>query len=195
MFDFVRQTAPITQEKLLAAGTRLIRRQGYAAASVDAICAEAGVTKGAFFHHFASKEALAAACTGYFAARADAFFAAASYQQVADPRERVLAYVAFRASLMRGELEDFTCLLGMLAQETFATAPAVCAAAGDKIKAHARDLARDVQAAKERYAPGAPWQAEELACYIQATIQGAFVLAKATHDPAAATMCLQHLSN
>ena len=36
----------------------LVRRQGYAATSVDEICAAAGVSKGAFFHHFASKEAL-----------------------------------------------------------------------------------------------------------------------------------------
>ena len=39
----------------------LVRRQGYAATSVDEICAAAGVSKGAFFHHFASPEELAVA--------------------------------------------------------------------------------------------------------------------------------------
>src|SRR3546814_5742043 len=47
--------------KLVAAAHRTVRRKGYAATSVDEICVAAGVTKGAFFHHFVSKEALAVA--------------------------------------------------------------------------------------------------------------------------------------
>jgi AcrR family transcriptional regulator len=38
----------------------LARRNGYTATTVDEICTAAGLTKGAFFHHFPSKEALAA---------------------------------------------------------------------------------------------------------------------------------------
>src|SRR3546814_5382229 len=45
--------------KLVAAAQRTVRRKGYAATSVDEICVAAGVTKGAFFHPFVSKEALA----------------------------------------------------------------------------------------------------------------------------------------
>lgn len=40
------------------AAYRCFVREGYAAASVDSICAEAGISKGAFYVHFASKEAL-----------------------------------------------------------------------------------------------------------------------------------------
>ena len=36
----------------------LIRRNGFAATSVDQLCAAAGVTKGGFFHYLVSKEAL-----------------------------------------------------------------------------------------------------------------------------------------
>lgn len=39
----------------------VIRAQGLHATTVDDLCAAAGVTKGAFFHHFATKEALAVA--------------------------------------------------------------------------------------------------------------------------------------
>jgi TetR/AcrR family transcriptional repressor of nem operon len=41
---------------LLNAAVSLVREHGRAATSVDQLCATAGVTKGAFFHHFAAKD-------------------------------------------------------------------------------------------------------------------------------------------
>ena len=52
------------RRKLLDSALRLIRAQGYSATSVDDLCAAAGVTKGAFFHHFKSKEELGVAAAG-----------------------------------------------------------------------------------------------------------------------------------
>ena len=46
------------KEKLRAAAIRLFARQGYANTSVQEICTEAQVSKGAFYHHYASKDAL-----------------------------------------------------------------------------------------------------------------------------------------
>ena len=47
-----------TTAKLVAAARDAFRTDGYAAASMDAICAEAGVTRGALYHHFGGKEGL-----------------------------------------------------------------------------------------------------------------------------------------
>ncbi len=47
-----------TRGKLLAAAFQEIYRQGFQAASLDAILREAGVTKGALYHHFPDKAAL-----------------------------------------------------------------------------------------------------------------------------------------
>ena len=46
---------------LLDATLVLVRKQGWAATSVDQLCRSVGVTKGAFFHHFPSKDALGVA--------------------------------------------------------------------------------------------------------------------------------------
>lgn len=47
-----------TRSKIIEAAIRLFSNRGFNAASVDDICAEAGVSKGAFYHHFESKQAL-----------------------------------------------------------------------------------------------------------------------------------------
>lgn len=47
-----------TRQAILAAAGRVFRRLGYAGAGVDAVMAEAGLTAGGFYAHFASKEAL-----------------------------------------------------------------------------------------------------------------------------------------
>jgi TetR/AcrR family transcriptional regulator, transcriptional repressor for nem operon len=48
-----------TRERLLQAAFREVYRSGFQGTGVDAILAAAGVTKGALYHHFDSKETLA----------------------------------------------------------------------------------------------------------------------------------------
>jgi len=47
-----------TRERLLQAASRAVYRSGFQSASLDAILAATGVTKGALYYHFDSKEAL-----------------------------------------------------------------------------------------------------------------------------------------
>src|SRR6202140_762923 len=47
-----------TRERLLQAASREVYRSGFQSASLDTILAVAGVTKGALYYHFDSKEAL-----------------------------------------------------------------------------------------------------------------------------------------
>jgi TetR/AcrR family transcriptional repressor of nem operon len=52
------RTSERTRERLLQAASREIYRVGFQSASLDSILAVAGVTKGALYYHFDSKEAL-----------------------------------------------------------------------------------------------------------------------------------------
>jgi TetR/AcrR family transcriptional repressor of nem operon len=183
-----------SKTKILDAALHVIRAKGYSATTVDDICHAAALTKGGFFHHFKSKEELALAATEHFAAMAANLFSTAPYRAAADPLERLLGYVDFRmAILLRVDLSEFTCLLGTMVQETYETHPAIREACERHISNHAAGVAKDIAEAKALYAPDAPWSAESLGLYTQATIQGAFILAKAKHGPDVAVECLRHL--
>lgn len=54
----MQQRSEETRAKILDAAIKLFSTRGYNAASVDDICKEAGISKGAFYHHFESKQAL-----------------------------------------------------------------------------------------------------------------------------------------
>jgi TetR/AcrR family transcriptional repressor of nem operon len=187
------RTGPATRDKLLDAAVRTFRERGYAATKVEDLCAATALTKGAFFHHFDSKEALALASIEHFSRRATTMFATAPYRLLTDPRDRVLGYVDFRISSLDGALPEVTCLLGMLAQETYATHPALRDATARCLEAGANELAADLAAAKKRCAPRASWTAASLARFVEAAIQGAFVMAKATQSTEAAVDSLTHV--
>ena len=185
--------AHASKTKLLDAALKVFRTKGYTATTVDDICAAAAVSKGSFFHHFKGKEELALESTRYWTQVTGGLFAGAPYQQVADPRERVLAYIDFRAQILQGDLPDFTCLLGTMVQETFETHPAIRDACWLGIDTHAQTVAADIAQARALYAPDANWTAESLAHYTQAALQGAFILAKAQGTVQMAADCVTHL--
>jgi len=186
-------THPDSRTRLLDAATNLIRTQGYAATTVDDICRATGLTKGAFFHHFESKEDLALAAAAHFSAMAEELFNAAPYRQLADPLDRLLGYIDFRSAILARPIPEFTCLLGTMVQEAYDTHPAIRLACDAYIGAHAADVAKEIAAAKALYAPEATWSAESLALYTQSVLQGAFVLAKAKNASEVGRECLAHL--
>jgi TetR/AcrR family transcriptional repressor of nem operon len=182
-----------TKTKLLDAALAVIRAKGYSAATVDEICRVAGVTKGAFFHHFASKDKLAVAAAAHNATVAVPMFLEAPYRELPDPLDRLLGYVEFRKELLRGELSEYTCPIGTMVQEAYETHPAIREACDTQLREHAAMVAVDISATMDKYGIVAEWSAESLGLYTQAVIQGALILAKAQHGPAVAVACIDHL--
>lgn len=185
--------SPESRTKLLESALHVIRAKGYAATTVDDVCARAGLTKGSFFHHFKSKDELALGAVAHFDAMADGIFSNAPYMALEDPRDRLLGYVDFRIALLDRELTEYTCLLGTLVQETYDSHPAIRGACDRAMSSHVAMLERDVALAKARHAPDAAWTAESVGYFIQASLQGAFIFAKAKQGPQVARDCLAHL--
>lgn len=179
--------------KLLDAAIKLVRQKGYAATSVDELCATAGVTKGAFFHYFPSKDSLAVAAANHWTELSGRLLAAAPYHRFDDPLDRVLGYLDFRKAMLRGEVAEFTCLAGTLIQEAYQTHAEIRDACDASIGSQAAMMLPDIVEAMKRYRIRASWTAESLALHVQAVLQGAFVLAKAKGNAAVVESSIDHL--
>ena len=186
---------PDTRTKLLDAALLVIRTKGYAGTSVDDLCQEAGVTKGAFFHHFKSKEDMAVAAAAHFGAMAEGLFSQAGLPHAC----RSAGAAAGLCGFPQGAFFRARCR----------SSPACSAPWCRRLTKRTRQSRRrrTVTSAnmRQRLRPTFPlswrraavpatWTAASLALYTQAVIQGAFILAKAKGGPQVAVDCLNHLS-
>jgi len=185
-------TPETSRTRLLAATIDLVRANGYTATRVEDVCAAAGVTKGSFFHHFASKEDLAIAAAAHWNERASRLFQQAPYLAEEGALGRLLGYVRFRAELLEGEIWEWTCFAGTTIQETHETYPAIREACAKAIEDHLAMLRVMISAAIGEFKVTGV-RADSLAVHIQAVIQGAFIMAKTRQDPQAAIESLDHL--
>jgi TetR/AcrR family transcriptional regulator, transcriptional repressor for nem operon len=182
-----------TREKLLDASFVLFREKGYSATSIDELCAKAEVTKGAFFHHFRSKDALAVAAVDRWSEVSRTLFLTAPYHKHRDPLDRVLAYLDFRKALLKGEIAQFTCLVGTMVQEVYGTHAEIREACEASLSGHAAMVEADIAAAMKLYRVRKKWSAQTLALHAQVVLQGAFILAKATGRADVAAGSIDHL--
>jgi TetR/AcrR family transcriptional repressor of nem operon len=183
MMSIMRQRKPnaraaakdATHERIVAVAARAIRRSGYDGTGVADIMKEAGLTHGAFYAHFPSREAMLAEAAG----KACAESAAAAAELVARvPPDMALASM-LSAYLSKEHVEqaDVGCPLAALGSETPRQAGEVRRVATRHIKEVIDLIARQ--------SPdwGQP-SAHERALVTVATMVGALMLARAVDDPA-----------
>jgi len=177
-----------SHERIVSAAARAIRRSGYDGTGVADIMKEAGLTHGAFYAHFPSREAMLAEA----AARACAETAAATAGVVASvPSEQALNSM-LRTYLSPEHLAqvELGCPLAALGSETPRQAPEVRRVTTRHIKEMIDFVARQ--------SPdwGQP-AAHERALVTVATMVGTLMLARAVDEPTlSASLCeaaLKHL--
>lgn len=180
--------------RLIQAGRSLVRHKGFAATSVDDLCAAAGVTKGAFFHHFPSKEALGVALIDDWTETTAALFGAHPYNDLSDPLDRVFGYLDVRREILDQPIPEFSCVAGTSVQEAYETSPPIRAAAERSVRSGCEHVLPHLAAALAAHpVPGVT--AETLARQFQVAVQGGIVLAKALNDPAPAREAFDHLEH
>lgn len=186
-----QKRAENTRVKLIEAGTEVIRRQGYMATTVAQVCAAADVSKGAFFHHFRSKQDLAEACLCAWDEMGAAMVTSADFQQRVIPRDRVMGYMDLFIDILSQPSVLKSCLAGVTAQEVAETnsvlrqAANVCFRNG---QARFQSLLDDaVEGTRKKP------DTESLAGLWFATLQGALVLGKASQNEAVIADSLRHV--
>lgn len=164
-----------THDRIVSVAARVIRRSGYDGTGVADIMKEAGLTHGAFYSHFASREAMLAEAAG----RACAESAAAAADVVASvpPGKALASMLGAYLSIEHVELADIGCPLAALGSETSRQAPEVRRVVTRHIKETIDLLARQLP---DWGQPGA----HERALVTLATMVGALLLARAVDEPA-----------
>lgn len=187
-----KATTENAREKLIQAGVDQFRYAGFVATTVDEICASAGVTKGAFFHHFQSKEALAKTCLQQWSRQFAEFQKSAPYHSVADPLKKLLGAIDFFADMFANPQTPKSCLVGTTVQEISETHPALRQTAQECFASGARQFeALLADASRDR---GVALDTASLAQMWMATIQGSLLLYKASRDESVIPTNLRHFS-
>lgn len=183
---------PDTKRKLLEAAVRLMSCQGFSATTVDEICAEAGLTKGSFFHYFASKDEIGEGALEHYSEQQREMFARAPFSQLADPLERLHGMLDFIGQNMGASDKVRGCLMGNLAQELAHTHPRIRACCEDKFKCIAGMVQAMLREAMAKHRPKAGFDPESVATLFVSLMQGSLLLAKTRQDKSVILENLEH---
>ena len=156
--------------------------RGFTATRVDEVCAEAGLTKGSFFHYFKSKEEFAEAALDYYWTKTQAMLRAAPSVALEDPLARVHGYLDLFVAIAADEGVEKSCLFGNLSQELAPTHPALQAACSSGFSRWAGQIAGELEEAKRLHPPRVDFDSASLADHFIAVYEGSLVLAKAKGD-------------
>jgi AcrR family transcriptional regulator len=164
-----------SHERIVEVAARAIRRSGYHGTGVADIMQQAGLTHGAFYAHFASRDAMLAEAADR--AGAETIAATASIAAAAKPEQALSALVRAYLSKRHREHPEFGCPVAALGSETPRQAPGVRRAATRRIKEMIDLVARQ---SPDWGRPGA----HERALVTVATMVGTLMLARAIDEPA-----------
>lgn len=172
-----------TQERLIAAAQRLMLRQGYAATTVDQICAEAGMTKGSFFHHYASKDALCRAAIDAWGAMGTRLYSEA-WREPGDPLDQLNRMLDIMVSFTTTRDEPCLCMVGMMSQELALTNPELRGVCAGHLATWTQSVARLLGAAKQLHRPVVDFDPERVGWLLNSIWQGSMLIAKTRQTPA-----------
>ena len=168
-------TKEASHERIVDAAARAIRRSGYDGTGVADIMKEAGLTHGAFYAHFASREAMLAEAADRAGAQSNAL--AAGVIAAAPPNQALQALAQVYLSKEHLAAIETGCPLSALGSEMPRQAPGVRLAATRRIKEMLDLVAR-------QFPDSGPASAHERALVSVATLVGTLVLARAVDDAA-----------
>jgi len=176
-----------TRERILDGAQRLVLEHGLAATTVDAILAESETSKGAFFHHFPTKNDLARALVERYAESDVAFldeFMGKAEKASDDPALQVVEFIRlFEDAADEMVSQQPSCLYVSYIYEKQLFEDGTNDVIVGAVLAWRERLAAKIREAAEAHPPRVPIDADAIADHVFATFEGAFMLTRAMSDP------------
>jgi TetR/AcrR family transcriptional repressor of nem operon len=176
-----------TRQRILDTAQNMILDRGYAGTSLEQIISTLGLTKGAFFHHFNSKNDLARVLIERFADEGVALFhdtQARAIKLSDDPLQQLLIIIGLYTELFEGLEEPYPgCLLAAYIYELQQFDADVLDIVNREFLLSRRELTALIERIITRYPPRAAIEPVELADMFMSTFEGAFVLSKSLNEP------------
>lgn len=172
-----------TKSELIKAGMELLGTQGYNATGIDAVLKRAGVPKGSFYHHFASKEEFALAVletfSGRFLSRLDILLSDPS----ATPLARLRLFLEKGLERLADHGCTIGCLIGDLGQEMAAHNERLRSRLDDIIRSWRGRFASCIREAQQAGELPEVYNPHLIAGFILSGWEGAVLNAKVMNSP------------
>lgn len=182
----MRKDGIATREKILDGARELILERGYSGTKIDHVLEHVGITKGAFFHHFKTKDELAKALLRRYASQ-DAQVYAETREQAEklsdDPLQQILIFIRLFEDMFSELTEPYPgCLLASYLYEL------------QQFDDETRDLLHDTfarwrtllqekfEAIVKKYPPKISVSPSQLADGFTVVLEGAFITGKAMNE-------------
>ena len=187
-----------TRDKILAESRTLVFENGFSGTSIDQILEKTGITKGAFFYHFKTKNALALALIEEFA-REDIHHMNETLQITAhlkgDPLSRLLQFIQEFIDMMSELTEPPACLYASYSYEPKQFSKDIMDLISDTILAWRTTMRQLIEEVLVDYDMKTEVDIQSLADHTVVIFEGAYVVSRALNGPDITAKQLQHLKN
>jgi TetR/AcrR family transcriptional regulator, transcriptional repressor for nem operon len=175
---------PSVRDQIVAAGLRVMLRQGYVGSGVRDIVAEAGVPQGSFTNHFRSKEAFAVAVLDHYFEHVRDLVRQSLDDRTLTPRERFKHYLDVITERLERDGCTRGCLIGDFSLEA-QTSELLRARLGEIFAEWRVAFAACIADAQVTGDVSPNLEPMELAEFLLASWEGAILRMKIDRDPAA----------
>jgi TetR/AcrR family transcriptional repressor of nem operon len=185
-----------TRKRILDAAQAMILDRGYAGMSLDALIGSLGLTKGAFFHHFRSKEDLAQTLIRRYSDDGVALFRnslARARKLSDDPLQQFLILIGLYEELFEQLTEPYPgCLLASYVYELQQFSPDMRDIINQEFILSRTELSKLIRQIMRRYPPRADVDPVSLADGFMSLFEGAFILSKSLGEAQITVQQLRH---
>ena len=195
----MRKDGVATREKILDAAQELILQRGYVGMTVEHVLDRVGITKGAFFHHFKTKDDLAKALLRRFADK-DAKIYSETRDRAEklsdDPLQQMLIFIRLFEEMFESLSEPYPgCLFASYIYELQQFDDETRGLIEESFRKWRELLKEKFEAIARKYPPRAKIEAASLADAFTVVLEGAFITGKAMNEPAVISEQLRHFRN